>query len=230
MLRPALLLLTGLALALGACRAPEGRAISEDLNANFLDPELDVGRMVDRFEGESREVYRERETIADAMHIEPGHVVADIGAGTGAFLAALSRRAGSEGRVIATDISSVFVAEMRKRAEREGLPNVRTQLVGERECGLRPDSVDRILICDVYHHFAYPNTTNRSLYEALRPGGELVLVDFHRIPGVSRPWLLSHVRAGMEVFQAELEAAGFVLIEEVPIEGLQENYVLRFRR
>ena len=54
-----------------SCRAPEERAIPESLNENYLDPELDVGRMVDRFEGESREVYRERETIADAMRIEP---------------------------------------------------------------------------------------------------------------------------------------------------------------
>lgn len=217
-----------LAIACGA--PPEARAVGEELNASFLAEDLSVPRYTERFEGESREVYRERETLADALDLQAGHVVADIGSGTGAFLGALSRRVGSTGQVIATDISSIFVAHLRKRASDEGLENVQAQLCGERACGLRPASVDRIFICDVYHHFAYPLTTNASLREALRPGGELLLVDFIRIEGVSRPWLLDHVRAGQEVFRAELEEAGFTHVEDVEIPGLRETYVMRFRR
>ncbi len=69
-----------------------------------------------------------------------------------------------------------------------------------------------------------------TIHRALRPGGSLFLVDFERIPGVSREWLLKHVRAGKDVFTAEIEKSGFELVEEVEVKGLKENYFLKFRR
>ena len=67
-----------------------------------------------------------------------------------------------------------------------------------------------------------------SLHAALRRNGELLLVEFQRIPGVSSDWMLTHVRAGQEVFEAEIAAAGFVKVNE-PL-NLKENYVTRFRK
>ena len=69
-----------------------------------------------------------------------------------------------------------------------------------------------------------------SLYDAIEPGGQLVLIEFHRIPGRTDPFLLEHVRAGREVFQAEIEAAGFRFLEEIALESLEDNYILRFER
>ena len=83
--------------------------------------------------------------------------------------------------------------------------------------------------CDTYHHFEYPQATLASIRRALRPGGTLVVVDFERIPGKTRPWLLDHVRCGKGQVIAEIAAAGFELVEEVPL-GLEENYFLRFVR
>ena len=57
-----------------------------------------------------------------------------------------------------------------------------------------------------------------------------MLVDCRREPGVSRAWIIDHVRAGREVFIGEITAAGFELIQEHDVPGLEENYVLRFRR
>jgi hypothetical protein len=57
-----------------------------------------------------------------------------------------------------------------------------------------------------------------------------VVVDFERIEGKSRDWLLEHVRAGKETFRKEIEAAGFEFVEEPTIEGLEENYFLKFRK
>ena len=64
---------------------------------------------------------------------------------------------------------------------------------------------------------------------ALKPDGRLIVLDFERIPGQTREWLLDHVRAGKEVFQAEIEQAGFELVREVELEELSENYFLEFR-
>jgi predicted methyltransferase len=68
------------------------------------------------------------------------------------------------------------------------------------------------------------------LKDALRPGGTLAIVDFERIPGISRQWILDHVRAGKEVTRSEIEQAGFEFIDEPHVEGLSENYMILFRR
>ena len=67
-----------------------------------------------------------------------------------------------------------------------------------------------------------------SISNALRQGGELVVIDFRREPGVSSPWVMSHVRANQTEVVAEIEAAGFELIETHDF--LRENYFLRFRK
>ena len=70
----------------------------------------------------------------------------------------------------------------------------------------------------------------RSIRRALKPGGRFVVVDFDRIPGVTREWLMGHIRAGKDVFVSEIEAAGFRVDEEVDIPGFEENYCVRFIR
>lgn len=66
----------------------------------------------------------------------------------------------------------------------------------------------------------------------MAPGARLVVIDFHRDPKRiwSHPpeWVEEHVRAGQDVFTAEIERAGFVLEREVVIETMQENYFLVF--
>ena len=86
-----------------------------------------------------------------------------------------------------------------------------------------------VFTCDTYHHFEYPAATLASIRRALKPGGSFVVVDFERIPGKTRQWLLDHVRCGKEQVVREVTGAGFTLEEEVP-QGFAENYFLRFRR
>lgn len=95
---------------------------------------------------------------------------------------------------------------------------------------LAPQSIDVAFICDTYHHFEYPRSTMASIRSALRPGGQLIIIDFIRIPGVSRDWILDHVRAGREEVIAEVKSDGFTLIETPDTPYLEENYVLRFRK
>jgi predicted methyltransferase len=63
---------------------------------------------------------------------------------------------------------------------------------------------------------------------ALRPGGELFVVDYRREPGKSPQWILGHVRAGQEEVAGEVEAAGFKRVETP--EFLKQNYLMRFRK
>jgi predicted methyltransferase len=209
--------------------APE-QSVRPGVNETYLSRELDVGRFTRIFEGESREVFASRREIVTALDLPAGAAVADVGAGTGVFLAPLVERVGPEGRVYAVEISPNFLEHLRARAEQEGWRQVQVVEGGERSTGLRDRSVDLVFVCDTYHHFEYPRSMLASIHRALRPGGFLVVVDFERVPGVSQEWVLDHVRAGKDVVRREIASAGFVFEREPELEGLKENYVLRFRR
>ncbi len=139
-------------------------------------------------------------------------------------------KAYNEGAIDELKIAPEFVRHIEADAQRRGFANVKGVLCTERSVELPKASVDLVFVCDTYHHFEYPAATLSSLHKALRPGGEMVIVDFERIPGVSRPWLLDHVRCGKEVVIEEIESAGFTLVREEDSPFLRENYILRFRR
>ena len=217
---------------LASCRstapAPAESSAKPGVNAEFLKPELQVTQWVERFEREGREIYDQREAIATAVGLRPGMSVADIGAGTGLFTPLFAEAVGPRGEVYAVDIVPDFIKHIEQRAAAAGMNNVRAVLCTERSVELPPNSVDVAFICDTYHHFEFPQSTMKSLHRALRPGGEVVLVEFKRIPGVSSEWTMNHVRAGQEVFEPEIEAVGFRKVGEVDL--LKLNYFARFRK
>lgn len=212
--------------------AKRAENLPDDINRGFLDPEMDPAEYIKRFEVESREVFAARREIVEALDIQSAMGVADIGAGTGLFLKPLSIAAQKSGKLFAVEISPSFIKHLRKRAAQEELSNVEVIFCSDRDANLPKNSVDRMLICDVYHHFEFPESTLGSLYEAMRPGGMLVLVDFHRQPedvsSERKQWLLGHIRAPQEVFRKEIEQAGFVFKDQVDVDGFTENYLLRF--
>lgn len=204
-------------------------SVKPGINDSFTDPNLDVDAMVTRFEAESREVFVKRSAIARNVGLAPGMAVADVGAGTGVFVDFFARDVTPSGRVYAVEIAPKFVERLRERAAARNEPQVEAVLCSQRDVGLDAASVDVVFTCDTYHHFEFPHATLASIHRALRPGGTFVVVDFDRIPGKSRQWLLDHVRCGKQTVIAEVTAAGFELVEEVPL-GFEENYFLRFRR
>ena len=183
-----------------------------------------------RFEIESREVYAARDKVLELCEIRPGHRVADVGAGTGFYSRLFASAVGESGRVYAVDIVPRFLEHIRTKAEEEKLTNLTTVLCGERSVKLEAGSVDRVFICDTYHHFEYPQSTLASIHRALKPDGTLIVIDFEKIPGTSSDFIMGHVRAGKAVFQNEIVNAGFRLVEEIDVPGFEENYFLRFAK
>ncbi|MDP6850454.1 MAG: methyltransferase domain-containing protein [Planctomycetota bacterium] len=195
---------------------------SGGLNDKFLSQDLDVSQWVERFEKEGREIFDYRHEIVEALDISKGMIVADIGAGTGLFEPLFAKAVGDNGKVIAVDIAQGFLDRIRGM----GLENVETVLCDERSTGLSDGSVDLMFVCDTYHHFSYPEDTLKSMKAALRPGGRLVVVEFHRIEGESSDWIMKHVRADEATFTREIEAAGFEVAGRHEL--LEENYIIEF--
>jgi predicted methyltransferase len=180
------------------------------------------------FERSGREIYDRRHEIVAAMALQPGVVVADIGAGTGLFTRLFAPRVQPGGRVLAIDISREFTANVLRTAREQGLDNVEGRVSSPTDTGLPPDSIDVAFVCDTYHHFEYPYKMLRSIHTALRPSGTLVVIDFRRIPGLSSPWVMEHVRAGKDAVTGEIESSGFMLVEEIDL--LRSNFFLRFQK
>lgn len=204
-------------------------SVKPGINDKFLDPKLNVEEWTKKFETESREIFHQREKITAAAGLKPGMIMADIGAGTGLFTLHFAQAVGENGKVYAVEIAKNFLENIKARASKASASNVQAILCTERSVELPEASIDLAFICDVYHHFEYPQATLASLHKALKPGGELILIDFKRIKGESSDFVMGHVRAGQEVFEAEVAAAGFEKFAEV--EGiLKENYIVKFRR
>ena len=178
-----------------------------------------------RLEGEDRDSWQRPDQLADLLEISPGMEVADLGAGTGYFLSALSAAVGQEGRVLALDVDQELVDYMAQRCRNDGLANVDARLVAFDDPGLDVGSVDRVLIVDTWHHISGREAYAVKLAMALAAGGRVYVVDFtDESPyGPSRAHRLSAVEV-----QAELEAAGFET--EVADEALPYQYVVVGRR
>lgn len=191
------------------------------------DPEVD--RYLEIFETESREVFKHRAQIIAAMNIKPGQSVADIGAGTGAFLEPLAAAVGASGKLYAVDIAPNFIDHLDQRVRKLGLQHVKTVLSTTVSATLPKASIDKALICATYHHFGDTQAMMKSVREALKPGGEVFIVDFVRIDGVTKDeWVLNHVRAGEKTFTQEIEAAGFTKLPTPKTPFLKRNYMIRF--
>ena len=203
------------------------KSVKPGINESFEKP--DVPQFVERFEREGRDVYDRRHEIVEALKLEPGMAVADIGAGTGLFTRLFSPIVGKEGKVYAVDIADEFVAHIVRLAKDQKQDNIVGVVCEQDSAKLPPDSVDLVFICDTYHHFEFPQKTMASIHKALKPGGQVVLIDFHRIEGVSREWILGHVRAGQEEFTKEIVDTGFKQVEEKK-DLLQESYFVRFAK
>jgi ubiquinone/menaquinone biosynthesis C-methylase UbiE len=198
------------------------------LTRRFDETERPLEYWISRFEAESREVYVQRQAIVEALELQPGTHLADIGAGTGVFEPLLVEAVGAQGRVYAVDISPRFLDHLRGLVAAAGWANVSVVEASETSSNLAPTSVDVVFSVATFHHFTDVRETLASLRSALRPGGRLIIVDFHRIPGESSKWVLGHVRADLETVRAEIEAAGFEFERSIDI--LKENYIIEFER
>ena len=207
--------------------APDEASVKPGINdPYFQDDGLD--RYTRVLEAESREIVRRKSDIVRAIGLREGMVAADIGAGTGLLTLDMAERVGSDGVVYAVDIVPAFLERIRERVAAAGVDNVVVIEGGERSTGLESASLDLAFMCDTYHHIEYPDPYLFSLFQTLRPGGTLVLVDMKRPEQTTSSRLREHVRADKATVIAEIEAAGFVFDSEIEI--LRWNYYLRFRR
>ena len=172
---------------------------------------------------------REREERTDvllqALPLRSDSVVADIGAGSGYFALRLAPRLAT-GKVLAVDIQPEMLDIIDERAAAAGINNIELVLAEERSPGLQPETVDLAFMVDAYHEFEWPREVMLSLYEAMRPGGRVVLIEYR----AEYPWvpiIPVHKMAAAQV-QLEMEAVGFSFVQNLDV--LPQQHYLEFKR
>jgi ubiquinone/menaquinone biosynthesis C-methylase UbiE len=151
-----------------------------------------------------REQEEEPSKLLPALKFKPGDVVADIGAGSGYLTFRIAKLVGPKGKVLAVDIQKEMLDLIRQRMKARRITNVEPIKGTESDPKLPANSVDLILMVDVYHEFEYPFEMTEAMVRALKPGGRLVFVEY-RLEDPTVPIKLVHkmterqVRKEMEI-------------------------------
>jgi ubiquinone/menaquinone biosynthesis C-methylase UbiE len=183
-----------------------------------------VEEWVQVLETPDRDGWQKPQQIVDALRLESGAAVADIGAGTGYFSVRFAAAVGPKGTVYANDIDAGLIDHLTHRAAEHGLKNLKPALGRPDDPLLPPASVELVFICDVIHHIENRGPYYKKLAGALRPGGRLAIVDFHKreLPVGPPPAM----KIDKPDLIAELDQAGFALREE--FDFLPYQYFLVF--
>jgi ubiquinone/menaquinone biosynthesis C-methylase UbiE len=171
----------------------------------------------------NRDKNQKPEEIIAAMNIQPGSAVADIGTGTGYMLPFLSKAVGPAGRVFGEDIAPDFLDRARAKVASDNLSNVTLVLGSETSATLPANTLNNILILDVYHHFDYPDKMLANISSALKPGGHLFIVDFYKKDRAD------HIRIERDDVVKEISSNGFHLLKTIDHTG-NNQYMLTFEK
>jgi predicted methyltransferase len=155
------------------------------------------------------------------MAITPGQTVADLGAGTGYFESYLSAATGPTGKVYALDVEDAMLTWIADSAKKDGLVNIETRKVAFDSTGLEPDTLDRLLTVNTWHHIENREAYAKHLFSVIKPGGSVIVVDFTKDAPEGPP---AAMRLEPQVIIDELRAGGFSA--ELVTETLPRQYIV----
>ncbi|HLW54129.1 MAG TPA: class I SAM-dependent methyltransferase [Candidatus Angelobacter sp.] len=118
--------------------------------------------------------------VIAALNLKGGETVADIGAGSGFYTFKIAPKVGPSGKVLAVDIQDEMVAALRRGAADRNAMNVEVTKGSERDPHLPANSVDLVLMVDVYHELSFPYEMMTAIRNALKPGGRMVFVEYRK--------------------------------------------------
>jgi ubiquinone/menaquinone biosynthesis C-methylase UbiE len=175
---------------------------------------------------EERNREEDTQSLLKALKVKPGQTVCDMGCGNGYYTLELARLVGARGKVLAVDIQPEMLSLLNQRAAKAGIDHIEPILGTLIDPKLPAESLDLILLVDVYHEFSHPEHMLRAMRKSLKPNGRLVLVEF-RLEDPEVPIKLLHKMSKQQVLK-ELPPNGFKLVEQ--FDELPWQHVLFFQR
>jgi len=177
-------------------------------------------------ERDKREREERTDLLLDALALQPGMVVADIGAGTGYLSRRMAPLVMPGGKIIALDLQPEMVNILQAGVKRLGLSQIEVKLGAVDDIKLPKNSVDMAIMVDVYHELAYPYEVMSSIMQALKPRGRIVFVEY-KAEDARVPIKPLHK---MSEAQIKREAGIFALDWERTVSTLPWQHVVVFRK
>lgn len=160
----------------------------------------------------ARDAYQKPHEVVMALALKEGERIADIGAGSGYFSLRFAQHVGAGGQVLAVDINPDMIVHLNRRIRDGRVENIRTILAVPDDPLLADSSVDRIFICETWHHIENHPQYLARLKKILKPGGQVVIIDFQKKPTPVGP--PAEMRVAREDVVGEFQQNGFRLAKE----------------
>ena len=187
----------------------------------------DIAEYIQALERPERDAYQKPDEVVAALSLEPGMVVADIGAGSGYFTRRLASQVGIQGKVYAVDVEEKMLNYNRQNLERLGQADQTTFILASQDDPQLPSGqIDLVFVCDAYHHLTNHSAYFTKVREALTAQGRVVIIDFYhdeRSGQLNFP--KDHLVPREQVIQ-EMKQAGYQLIRDHAF--LPKQYFLEF--
>jgi ubiquinone/menaquinone biosynthesis C-methylase UbiE len=172
--------------------------------------------------------------LAELTRWKEGTVVADIGAGDGAFSFLAAEKVGPSGRVYATEIDKEKLQGLNAEVTKRQLKNIVVVEGSANDTKLPSSCCDAIFLRHVYHHLTQPQDFDRTLVRSLRPGAYLAIIDFPPSPSLPAVEGVPKNRGGHgipeKVVVEELTAAGLEVEKTVDDWSAQDYCVVFVKR
>ncbi len=186
----------------------------------FPTPQRDVARIVSPVWADeaSRDKAGEAGNVIRILNIRPGQTVADIGAGSGYYTMRIAPVVGPQGRVIAQDVMSRYLDDLKARTAKARLSNVQFVKGSPSDPRLPRASIDVALLIHMYHEIAQPYALLYRLRASLKPDGRVAIVDLDRssaLHGMPKALLV-----------CEVKAVGYALVS---LDDLEPGYLAVFK-
>jgi ubiquinone/menaquinone biosynthesis C-methylase UbiE len=192
----------------------------EEMHKLHQDPKAYIALLDDP----ARDAYQKPHEVVMGLEIKDGERIADIGAGSGYFSMRFAHHVGASGQVLAVDINPDMIIHLNQRIRDAGVQNVRTILALPDDPLLAASSVDRVFICETWHHIGNHPQYLAQLKKVLKPGGQVIIIDFQKKAMTVGP--PAEMRVAREDVMKEFEQAGFRLAKDHAI--LPYQYFLIF--
>ena len=116
--------------------------------------------------------------LIEALKLQPGDVVADIGVGTGYIARQVAKVVGEKGLVYGVDIQQEMLVLLEEKMREQGINNVKGVLGTITDPQLPAEAIDLAIMVDVYHEFSHPYEMMQGICRGLKPGGRVAFVEY----------------------------------------------------
>jgi predicted methyltransferase len=169
----------------------------------------DTLRQLDVIEAD-RDQWQRPADVLRALDLRDGNTVVDLGSGAGYFALKLSPEVGKRGQVLAVDLRKLSLFFLWTRALLRSQHNLHVAVGEADDPRLPTGSADAVLICNTYHEFRNPEQILNHVFQSLRPGGRVAVVD--RGPRVIEKEHAHEVP--LTVVEGELRKTGFEIVSQ----------------